>query len=62
MSIIEYAENICGRELTEHEKTMVRFFGRVPKGAILVPCRGGQLRLMDRNGNFIKLSKEDFAE
>lgn len=61
MSIVEYAEKICGRKLTEHEKMMVRFFRRMPKGAILVPCRGGQLRLMDRNGNLIKLSKEDFA-
>lgn len=61
-SIIEYAEKVCGRELTEHEKMMLHFFRRIPKGAIIVPWRGGQLRLVDRDGNFIKLSKEEFAQ
>ena len=50
MDIIEYAEKVCGRELSNHEKMTLRFYSKLPKGAVLVMGRSGPM-WFDKDGN-----------
>ena len=57
MDIIEYAEKVSGRTLSDHEKMTLRFYEKLPKGAVLVMSRSGPI-WFDKDGN--RLSPKDF--
>lgn len=52
MDIIEYAEKVSGRELSIYEKMTLRFYEKLPKGAVLVMGRSGPM-WFDKDGNRI---------
>lgn len=56
MDIVEFAEKISGRKLYEHEKILIKFYSKLPKGAVLVMGRKGPMWL-DKDGNVIDVSK-----
>lgn len=58
MDIIEYAEKVCGRELMEYEKRMLRVYSKLPKSAVVVMTRRGPIWLDKETGKRVLISKE----
>lgn len=49
MDIVEYVERICGIELFECQKEMLRAFSKMPKDAVIVMGRHGPI-ILDKDG------------
>ena len=56
MNIVEFAEKISGRKLCEYEKKAIRFYSKLPKGAVLVMGRRGPI-WFDKDGKAIDTRK-----
>lgn len=53
MDIVEFAEQIIGVELLEHQKRLLKAVSALPKGSRVVMGRHGPV-LLDKHGNVIK--------
>lgn len=52
MDIIEYIEKVCGINLMERQKEMLRLYSALPKDCTVVMRRSGPV-ILDKNGDKI---------
>lgn len=55
MDIVEYVEKVCGLELFECQKEMLRNFSKLPKDSVIVMGRHGPI-ILDKDGNKIPVN------